>query len=146
MAYKPLEQHKHGEPIVWNERRWFVNNRGYYMDREGVLLHREVWKAHNGPIPEGGIIHHKDENKLNFDISNLELVSSKQHVVFHPRHEWNEQQRETISEHLKKRWANPKLRTVKCVGCGAEFESTGMRAMFCSRVCRRRYYTKYRGY
>ena len=146
MAYKPLDTHKHGEPVVWNGKRWFVNARGYYQDREGKQLHREVWQYHHGAIPQGYVVHHRDENRLNFDISNLELVTPKQHAAIHPRHEWGEDDRQRMSESLKQRWANPKAHVVKCAGCGEEFESTGMRAMFCSRRCRRRYYTVYRHY
>lgn len=146
MAYKPLDHHKHGEPIILNDARWFVNNRGYYMDRKGRLLHRVVWEATHGPIPEGYVIHHKDGNRLNYNVANLELMSRGKHDNHHPRHRWTESERERQSEQLKERWANPKSHAVKCVGCGTEFQAIGMRAMFCSSKCRRRYYLKYRGY
>ena len=47
------------------------------------VLHREVWKAHHGPIPKGCIIHHRDGNPLNNDIDNLECVTRKQHGERH---------------------------------------------------------------
>ena len=31
-----------------------------------------IWEKIMGPIPPGMVIHHKDENRLNNDISNLE--------------------------------------------------------------------------
>lgn len=46
-------------------------------------LHREVWKKHNGRIPEGYEVHHKDENSLNNEIENLELITIKEHKKKH---------------------------------------------------------------
>ena len=48
-----------------------------------VLLARHRWEQFNGPIPRGMGVHHKDENKLNDDISNLELTTKRQHLERH---------------------------------------------------------------
>lgn len=45
--------------------------------------HRRVWEAHNGPIPEGMLVHHKDHDKWNNDIANLELLSRVGHAEEH---------------------------------------------------------------
>lgn len=50
-----------------------------------VLRARYVWEMHNGPIPEGMGIHHKDRDKLNDDIDNLELISKADHLQEHRR-------------------------------------------------------------
>lgn len=45
-------------------------------------LHQEVWKHHNGPIPEGFVVHHKngfDDNR----IESLELQSEERHAKEH---------------------------------------------------------------
>jgi hypothetical protein len=60
-----------------------VNSKGYItigaLNNEGKLLimqaHRVVWMALKGEIPEGFVPNHKDGNKQNNAISNLELVS-----------------------------------------------------------------------
>lgn len=44
-------------------------------------LHRVVWREHNGPIPEDGMIIFKDGNKMNCDISNLILITKRENVV-----------------------------------------------------------------
>lgn len=44
-------------------------------------LHRVVWREHNGPIPEDGMIIFKDGNKMNCDISNLMLINKRENVV-----------------------------------------------------------------
>ena len=47
------------------------------------LVHRLVYEHFNGSIPNGYVIHHKDGNKLNNRIENLQLMSSKEHRVEH---------------------------------------------------------------
>ena len=47
--------------------------------------HRMVWKKFFGDIPKGFVIHHKDGNKLNNDISNLVLMNAKEHAQMHAK-------------------------------------------------------------
>jgi hypothetical protein len=47
------------------------------------MEHRVIWQLTNGVIPEGYEIHHKDKNRLNNKIENLELISKKQHFGLH---------------------------------------------------------------
>jgi hypothetical protein len=62
-------------------------NDGYYRftsgPDKGKLLHRIIWEEHNGLIPEGHDIHHKDEDKLNIDPENLECISHGEHSRLH---------------------------------------------------------------
>jgi len=46
-------------------------------------LHRVIWERHHGPIPEGCVIHHKDDNTMNNDIDNLEMMTKKEHNQLH---------------------------------------------------------------
>lgn len=62
-------------------------NSGYNIARLSVncvcknfLIHRLVWMAFNGKIPEGMQINHKDENRTNNKLSNLELVTCKENI------------------------------------------------------------------
>ena len=48
-----------------------------------VLRARNVWQLKHGAIPPGMGIHHKDGNKLNDEIGNLELVSKAEHLDEH---------------------------------------------------------------
>ena len=51
----------------------------------GKRLAHVVWNEHNpdNPYRIGYHVHHKDENKLNDDISNLELMTKAEHRKLH---------------------------------------------------------------
>jgi hypothetical protein len=42
---------------------------------KGKLVHRLVWVAHNGDIPDGLELNHKDGDKTNNKLDNLELMT-----------------------------------------------------------------------
>ena len=47
-----------------------------------TLVHRLVYMAHVGVIPKGMQINHKDEDKTNNCIENLEVVTPKQNIHY----------------------------------------------------------------
>ena len=51
--------------------------------RRSYYIHRLVWETFVGEIPKGYIIHHKDGNRQNNCLSNLQLVTSKEHHDIH---------------------------------------------------------------
>lgn len=50
-----------------------------------TLSYRKIWEAHYGPIPKDQIydIHHIDGDRSNNDISNLRLVTPREHYDIH---------------------------------------------------------------
>jgi len=67
---------------------YFINKSGYRIITNkilkvyGIFEHRYSWEMYNKKkIPLGGIIHHKDGNRLNNDRYNLELITLKDHWV-----------------------------------------------------------------
>lgn len=88
-----------------------------------VRVHLAEWYKHYGSIPYGFVVHHKDEDKWNWHISNLELMPDKQHREYHAR----------------QRGGKPP-KQVSCAGCGASFtrkasDVYGAR-QFCSVSCK----------
>jgi len=64
----------HDEPYLWNER---------YMMFNGKMLQNIIWEEHNGAIPETYFVHHRNENKLDNRINNLELTTRAEHCRLH---------------------------------------------------------------
>lgn len=64
-----------------------ITNYGYRrlkIGRRQVFEHVLVWEQANGrPVPAGHDIHHRDHDKLNNDISNLQLVTKLEHKRIH---------------------------------------------------------------
>lgn len=59
-------------------------NTGIVGDKVEVKkAHRIIYEALNGKIPDGYVVHHKDENKSNNSPENLELLSDKDHRALH---------------------------------------------------------------
>ena len=47
------------------------------------LEHRRIWVSHYGTIPEGYVVHHKNGDKKDNRIENLQCVSIKEHGKLH---------------------------------------------------------------
>ena len=60
------------------------SKKGYYINMNRKL-HRDVWAFHNGTIPPKHDVHHKDFNKNNNQIWNLELMTSSAHRSLHAK-------------------------------------------------------------
>lgn len=81
----------HHEPPLHPARRaGFITANGYRRIGLGSrnlkdYEHRVVWAKHHGPIPPGCHIHHKNGNKLDNRIENLELFTAAQHNHIHKR-------------------------------------------------------------
>lgn len=74
---------------------------GYYLNSTiRKRMHRYVWEHFNGAVPKGFQIHHKDKNRANNDISNLEAVPFSTHAKMHSK-EKAETRREEIIVNLR---------------------------------------------
>lgn len=133
-----------------------------------VYMHRYVWEYHNGPIPEGYEIHHKDLNRANNKIENLECLECCEHKKLHANNRTPEQQEwyrnhmnttvheaskawhkseagsEWHSEHIKEqRNKGAFKKTLICTNCGKTYvgEKHGP-TNFCSNACKSAYRRK----
>lgn len=124
----------------------------------GVSLHVSVWEHHFGPRPEGYVIHHKDENPANCDITNLELMLEADHARLHTkaRHArgnlkppsaralalaaaWHRSPEGLAwhREHAKEAWKDPPKGAFACVHCKTLFVAVRktIKRGFCSMAC-----------
>ena len=80
-------------------RNYFVSSAEKCFGNKTKRLHRYIWEKHNGEIPKGMHIHHIDGNTTNNHISNLKLVSPKEHNKEHYAEmlpKWRENIKKTI--------------------------------------------------
>ena len=140
---------------------------GFYFQRKGRRLHREVWEHHNGKVPSGYHVHHKDGDRSNNCIENLALMEGHDHLREHmkapERVEYNKKAieiarvaaskwhgsddgREWHSKHGKENWQKREMQTYICTECGKEFQTKHIfgegQNHFCSNNCKTRYRVK----
>lgn len=135
----------------------------YYRRRVGdttISLHKAVWEYHNGVVPEGFHVHHKDHNWHNNQIENLELLSQKDHSTYHwssetrrreqgkrvtkyatPRaKEWHgtPEGLKWHSEMSKKSWENRQPIEKECAYCHKKFQTLDRKqsGRFCHQNCK----------
>jgi hypothetical protein len=72
---------------LYDNKKMWLSSKDYLMiwhNGKSKMLHEYVWEKYHGmEKPKGMYIHHKDGDKTNFDISNLELVSESTHQKIH---------------------------------------------------------------
>lgn len=148
---------------------WFNQDKktGYFLNtNKHIRLHRYIWEKHFGKIPKGYTIHHKDHNKSNNDIGNLELLTVADH---HKRHaeelspemrEWYRQNLADTARPAASKWhrstegrewhrANCKALVAKtkelaektCRCCGKKFLGNHHKE-FCSNACKSKWRRK----
>ena len=73
--------------VIFRGEKFSADKKGYMMSTTtiGRSLHRFKWESMRGPIPKGFHVHHKDENKMNNSIYNLECLSPKDHGELHAK-------------------------------------------------------------
>lgn len=56
-----------------------------YFDgkNKSIPYHKYLWESINSQAPKGYVIHHKDKNKLNNSLDNLELMTNSDHAKLH---------------------------------------------------------------
>lgn len=137
---------------------------GFYFQKKGKRLHREVWEFHNGEIPQGYHVHHKDGNRSNNSIDNLALVLGKEHLSEHMKDEtrkeyarkaikkaieqapkWHRsaEGREWHSQQGKEAWEHREINTYTCLQCGRTYQTKSVYGKninhFCSNNCKAAY-------
>lgn len=109
----------------FNGTRYFRDKRGYWVSGKKTRMHRDVWEFHNGPIPDGWHVHHKDGDPGNNEIDNLDCLSPRKHSKEHSL------------------WRSYVRYEKLCPICGRRFTRTSDESLvgfkkrsFCSRHCR----------
>ena len=130
----------------FNHNKYYKANDGYYkLSRScgATCMHRDVWEYHNGQIIKGYDIHHKDENRSNNKIENLESLTRKEHRAKHLLSGIAVWSKEQHSKKSTNQWKNKVSKIHICKNCEKEYSSFGQCSMFCTPKCRKAFYKKY---
>jgi hypothetical protein len=149
--------------IHFGKKFYLDKNTGYWIctNKKKIRAHRWVWINHYGEIEKGFHIHHKDGDKSNNSIENLEKISAFDHLSLHaslPENversrkwcneirpltkEWHKsvEGKKWHKEHsLKNNFGNPIPTCYKCQQCGKDYQSKLIakgRTRFCSNACK----------
>lgn len=71
--------------ITYNGHKVYMNGDypAIFLNGQNHHVHRLEWEKYHGKVPTGAIVHHIDGNKLNWHISNLQLLSRSEHLKHH---------------------------------------------------------------
>jgi len=154
-TYKGRVYYRYPKAKASNHRKYFRRAAG----KKGctpISLHREVWEEHNGSIPEGFHVHHKNEDPSDNDIGNLECVDKKAHMERHRGRNFSEENLANLSQGREKalEWRRSpegkawykkhgeylrgkfrKRSIIACSACGKTFYPKEKTSKFCSREC-----------
>ena len=142
---------------------------GYYLSTSYTdsgrreRLHVYIWRVNNGNIPKGYHINHKDGDKFNNELDNLEMLTSKDHAAYHGQNMSEEQKKQATDRLINmavpkaSEWHKSKeghewdvkhgqetfrnLRYIDCIceQCGNPYkakENTRSRSKYCSNRCK----------
>ena len=69
-----------GREVGWNTEKGGGGYRHFSLNGKRTPAHRYIWEIHNGTIPKGLMIDHKDRNTLNNKLDNLRLATREQNA------------------------------------------------------------------
>jgi predicted nucleic acid-binding Zn ribbon protein len=113
-----------GNFVTYNQQKYKWTARGYQkvsVRNPHSTLQRAVWTLNKGNIPEKLYVCHKDGDKRNNKIDNLELLS-KSCIRAKTNKSFN-------------RWAKTEVVKKSCLLCSKIFECKDKNAKFCSKKC-----------
>lgn len=151
--------------LEFNNIRYYRKPSGYYKadyvaHGRTRYMHRDVWEFHHGPIPAGYCVHHRDHDRSNNAVDNLELLTTREHAGLHctlrtqsgtfgtaetlamaqeAAKQWHASDagRAWHAEHARKVWETRPEETRACAHCGKPYTGVkgAARVGLCSPAC-----------
>lgn len=129
----------------------------YGKDKPRVRAHQWVWICTHGKIPPGYHIHHRNNDKSDNRIENLELIYKSTHLSYHLNDPIRKEQSRKICDKIRPlskkwhaseqgrawhkahgilTWINRKPEKRICKICVKEYETKTFHQEFCSNKCK----------
>lgn len=162
--YRGIAFTRYPEAKTRSERVYYSGRAIINGKSKKIRLHVYKWMCEVGEIPDKYAIHHKDENPLNNELSNLECVESKKHMSNHMSTDERKQKSHVIMETLARpkaiEWHKSEISTpwhkehvknslfkteitAKCEECGIEFTTKAKRGEGKKYFCCTKHQWKY---
>jgi len=145
--------------IHFNKKFYIDKDKGYWISTTcpKIRAHAWVWINNRGSIPKGCHIHHKDGDKSNNSIENLELMAQSEHLKLHMLTPERRKQSKDAADkyrHLTKAWhaseegrawhkahgiiawSERKPITITCKVCNNQAQTKTYHQEFCSNSCK----------
>jgi len=142
------------EVKVYFGKKFYLQSSGYWVNWMPIHAQRWVWICHNGMPPDGMDVHHKNGDKGNNEIENLELLNRSDHLKKHWEEgrfdlekrrlqldkvrpiDWlkSDEGRRAISEKGRAVWKERKATAIACGYCGKQAFFKRW-ARFCCKSC-----------
>lgn len=138
-------------------KKFYLQKDGYWANMMPIHAHRWVWINYHGSIPKAMDVHHKDGDKNNNEIDNLELLSRSDHLKRHwqegrfdlhqrriqlaEARKWlqTDEGRKKQSEVAKEAWKTRKTTQKLCECCQNEYTTLQPWARFCNDNCSKKW-------
>lgn len=138
----------------FNGERFYMS--GKYFSHHNRRLHRIVYAYHHGKIPKGKCVHHKDHDRSNNKIDNLDIMGGREHTSYHSKLQDHTAWQEAMHKGANKWHGSPaglawhKKHYEECKGvlhqnikriclfCGNDFMGRSY-AKYCSKSCASKY-------
>ena len=156
MRYMSTHQEHFHRKFYLDKKTGYWISTDYNKQKPRVRAHQWVWINIHGKIPKGYHVHHKDENRANNDVSNLELVNGHDHLSFHGKKTDHTAWIKAMHEGAKKWHGSPEgvawhrkhwrqdckksmfaRFTKKCEHCGKAYKGY-IQSKYCGRTCGQR--------
>lgn len=120
MPFKKGVSNRGQKHPCWKGGKYYIDNHGYIVKHKWVngkrtasLYHQEIYCEYYNlkNIPKGFMIHHRDGDKLNNRITNLEMITRAVHINIHTKETRLKphtlEHKEKTKRTMKERWKNP---------------------------------------
>ena len=152
-----IHQEHFGRKFYQDKKTGYWISCDYSKERPRVRAHQWVWLNHFKIIPKGYHIHHRNEDKSDNRIENLEMIERARHLSHHMncplrkakskemadkyRHltkEWHasKEGHEWHKAHGVLGWINRKPIKMTCKVCQKEYETKVLHQDFCTNACK----------